>query len=164
MFLLARAIGSAVFLGRTFAKKGKGLLAAIVAAFICMAPWAPSPITGLGRSTAHADERQVSGFVTITSDQLARMLRQKGFLFVNVHVPYEGEIKGTDAFIPFDQVSENLDELPQDKNAKIVLYCRSGRMSEIAAQRLSELGYTHVSHLSGGMIAWQSSGRELIEK
>jgi rhodanese-related sulfurtransferase len=83
---------------------------------------------------------------------------------VNVHIPYEGEIEGTDAFIPFDKIADHLDELPQDKDAKIVLYCMSGRMSEIAAAELAARGYRRVSHLSGGMVDWQASGYEVIEK
>jgi rhodanese-related sulfurtransferase len=113
---------------------------------------------------ALAAERNLASFQTITSGQLARMLSRKDFLFVNVHVPYEGEIKDTDAFIPYDQIAANLDKLPKDRNAKIVLYCRSGRMSEIAAQQLVELGYTQVAHLSGGMSDWKKSGHEVLEK
>lgn len=103
-------------------------------------------------------------FRTLTSPQLAMMLEKKDFFFVNVHTPYQGEIKNTDAFIVFDKIADNLDKLPKDKSAKIVLYCQSGRMSEIAAQELTKLGFTHVSHLSGGMIAWKKSGYEVIEK
>ncbi len=98
----------------------------------------------------------------VTSAQLAKMLEHKDFFFVNVHTPYEGEIKNTDAFIVFDTISDNLDKLPKDKNAKIILYCRSGRMSEIAARELMRLGYTGVSHLSGGMIDWEKSGYKII--
>jgi rhodanese-related sulfurtransferase len=104
------------------------------------------------------------GFATLNSTQLAGMLRGKNFFFVNVHIPYEGEIRATDANIPFDRIANNLDKLPSDKRASIVLYCRSGRMSEIAAEELSRLGYTHVSHLAGGMVAWKESGYEIIEK
>ncbi|MCR4282081.1 MAG: rhodanese-like domain-containing protein [Bauldia sp.] len=105
-----------------------------------------------------------AGFATLNSAQLATMLQNKDFFFVNVHIPYEGEIGGTDASVPFDKITENLDKLPPDKSAKIVLYCRSGRMSEIAARELTRLGYTHVSHLAGGMIDWENRGYAIIEK
>ena len=113
-----------------------------------------------GRST-QAEEVK---FTTLTSFQLAAMLETKDFFFVNVHTPYEGEIKNTDAFVVFDTIADNLDKLPQDKTAKIVLYCRSGRMSEIAARQLTQLGFSQVSHLSGGMIDWKKSGYVIVEK
>jgi rhodanese-related sulfurtransferase len=103
-------------------------------------------------------------FATLTSAQLAVMLRQKDFYFVNVHTPYEGEIKNIDAFIIYDKIAENLDKLPRNKSEKIVLYCQSGRMSEIAARELARLGYSQVSHLEGGMIAWKKSGYEVIRR
>jgi rhodanese-related sulfurtransferase len=103
-------------------------------------------------------------FTTLTSFQLAARLEKKDFFFVNVHTPYEGEIKNTDAFIVFDKIVDNLDKLPKDRTAKIILYCRSGRMSEIAARELTQLGFSQVSHLSGGMIDWKKSGYELVEK
>ncbi len=104
-----------------------------------------------------------SAYLTVSSPQLAEMLRSKDFFFVNVHVPYEGEISGTDAQIPFDRISERLASFPPDKNAKVVLYCMSGRMSAIAAQELTRLGYTDVSHLSGVMIAWEAAGYALVK-
>ena len=109
-------------------------------------------------------KRQASaGFATIDSAQLAAMLQSKGFFFVNVHIPYEGEIEDTDVHIAFDKIAENLDKLPPDKDAEIVLYCRSGRMSEIAAAELARLGFTNVAHLSGGMIDWQKAGHEVVQ-
>jgi rhodanese-related sulfurtransferase len=111
-------------------------------------------------SSAKAAETKVA-FSTITSDQLAEKLTRKDFLFVNVHIPYEGEIEQTDMFIPFDKIAENLDKLPSDRNAAIILYCRSGRMSEIAAHELAARGFTQISHLSGGMVDWVTSGRKI---
>ena len=104
---------------------------------------------------------QTQKYTDITSDQLNEMLKNKDFYFVNVHTPYEGEIEKTDAFIPYDQIDKNLDKLPKDKNAKIVLYCRSGRMSAIAAQKLVDLGYTNVYNQILGMHDWQSKGYSL---
>ncbi|MEK7089557.1 MAG: rhodanese-like domain-containing protein, partial [Patescibacteria group bacterium] len=114
--------------------------------------------------TTQTPAQKAMNFTTLTSAQLATMLKQKNFFFANVHIPYEGEIKNTDAFIPYDTIVDNLAKLPKDKNAKIVLYCQSGRMSEIAALELVNRGYTQVSHLSGGMIDWEKNGYEIIEK
>ena len=111
--------------------------------------------------TARAQDADV---VKLNDLQLATMLAQKDFFLVNVHIPYEGEIKDTDAFIAYDSIANNLDKLPQDKNAKIVVYCRSGGMSAIAARELVRLGFTQVSDLAGGMIDWEKSGYKIITK
>lgn len=113
---------------------------------------------------AEATEEREAGFATLTSAELASMLPDEDFFLVNVHIPYEGEIEGTDAFIAFDEIGANLDRLPPDQAARIVLYCRSGRMSETAATELSRLGYGNVAHLGGGMIDWKANGHRVIEK
>lgn len=97
----------------------------------------------------------------LAAGDLKAMLEWKNFLFVNVHIPYEGEIGRTDAFIPYDKVEQQLHLLPANKDAKIVLYCMSGRMSGIAAESLLRLGYINVSHLEGGMVAWKKAGYSL---
>lgn len=79
---------------------------------------------------------------------------------INVHIPYEGHITGTDEFVAFDQILE-WDGLPEDLSAPIVLYCRSGNMSGQAARVLAEVGYTNIVDLEGGMNAWTASGRTL---
>ncbi len=94
---------------------------------------------------------------TVTPKQLKNMLQKKNFTFINVHTPYEGEIEKTDSFIPFDQIVADATNLPKDKNAPIVLYCKTGRMSAEAVQTMEKMGYTNVRHLSGGMDAWKKT-------
>lgn len=100
-------------------------------------------------------------YTNITVAELQTMLEQKDFQLVNVHIPFEGDLPETDLSIPYNEIDQHLDQLPQDKNAKVVLYCRSDRMSTIAAEQLVELGYTNVWNLKGGMVAWEQAGLPL---
>jgi rhodanese-related sulfurtransferase len=92
----------------------------------------------------------------------ADRMREEGAVVVNVHIPYEGELEDTDEFIPFDRIVGDA-RLPGEKDKQILLYCRSGRMSEEAGAALFQAGYTKVAHLEGGMKAWESAGKELIQ-
>ncbi|HLA88475.1 MAG TPA: rhodanese-like domain-containing protein [Anaerolineales bacterium] len=117
------------------------------------------PVTGETVAVAGGSYKNIS------PDELNVMLKNKDFVFVNVHIPFAGNIADTDLSIPYDRISapENLSQLPADKNAIIVLYCRSGRMSAIAAEKLVLLGYTNLWNLDGGMVDWEEAGFE-IEK
>jgi len=126
---------------------------------------APEETAATGAFTKNAD-----GYADISVEQLAGMLggpakgqaEGKDFTLVNVHIPYEGEIPQTDLFIPFDQIADYQDQLP-DKDAPIVLYCRSGSMSASAARDLAALGYTNVLEVDGGFNGWQAAGYELLD-
>lgn len=102
-------------------------------------------------------------YQSLTAVELHTMLKDKDFVFVNVHIPFAGNIADTDLSIPYDQIEENLSQFPSDKNARIVLYCRSGRMSQIAAEELVSLGFTNVWDLKGGMADWEQAGFDLEE-
>lgn len=113
----------------------------------------PAPVELVGKQV------KVPGgsYTDVSAPELQTRLADKDFTLVNVHIPFEGNIPATDLSIPYDQIAQELDILP-DKTAKIVLYCRSGRMSAIAAETLVSLGYNNVWNLSGGMAAWEQAG------
>ena len=128
-------------------------------AILLLASCQSTPVTG---KTIIADG---GSYQNITPDELNTMLKNKDFVFVNVHFPFAGNITGTDFSIPYNEISDPayLGQLATDKSARIVLYCRSGRMSEIAAERLVSLGYINIWNLSGGMLKWEQKGYELEE-
>lgn len=64
-----------------------------------------------------------------------------------------GHIPGA-ILIPYTLIDEKAPELLKDKSAQILVYCRSGRRSKIAAEALAKLGYTNVKEF-GGIIDWE---------
>lgn len=96
-----------------------------------------------------------SEYRTVTPEQLKAMLPHKDFFLLDVHVPEQNHIPGTDAFIDFRTIKEHTDLLPQDKNTKIVVYCLGDTMSRTAASDLVDLGYTQVYDLLGGTWAFR---------
>jgi rhodanese-related sulfurtransferase len=106
--------------------------------------------------------RLEGGYVHIGPEELAAMLSNKDLFLVNTHAPYGYEIEGTDASIPVDEGGRWLSYYPTDHGAKIVLYCRSGQWSTVAARALVDAGYENVWHLDGGMVAWDRAGLPLV--
>ncbi len=101
----------------------------------------------------------------MTQEQLLTHLRQHpDHLFVlDVRTPQEyaeGHVPGA-VNVPHDQVATRMAEIPRDKD--VVLYCRSGRRAQAAADVLASHGYKRMTHLEGDMPAWIERGRP-VEK
>ena len=109
------------------------------------------------------DAQQVAqrGYTNVSVDQFIEMMGSKDFTLINTHIPYEGEIPGTDLLIPYNQIERHKNELPQDHSSRLVVYCKTGPMGHAAARKLVQMGYTHVMHFKDGMNGWESAGRSL---
>jgi phage shock protein E len=91
----------------------------------------------------------------------APSMGQKGFVLIDVRSPEEhgqGFIPGTDFNIDFREIKTRHREIGVQSHAHIVVYCQSGHRSNIAAETLADLGYSHVYNVSGSMNAWLEAG------
>lgn len=134
---------------------------AIVGAVLTLAGCSPAtepltttPPTGRAGTAARAPH-------SVGPQRFAEFIAEPERVTINVHVPYEGDIAGTDLSVPFDQIEAQIGTLPTRRSTPLAVYCRTGRMSTIAATTLANLGYPDVVELAGGMQAWQQSGRTL---
>jgi len=116
------------------------------------------------KDTAPAPTAAVGAVKLLDPAAYKAAIASPGAFVVDVHTPYEGEIAGTDAFIPYDKVADHASELPADKSAPLYIYCRSGRMSALATPALQRLGYTNIVDLKGGMQAWVDAGLPLVDR
>ena len=48
-----------------------------------------------------------------------------------------------------------IDDIEGLKNDEVILYCRSGNRSGIAATILDQMGFSNTKNLTGGMLAWR---------
>ena len=136
------------------------ILSATVAAVLLLAAACTATPTGDESLVMETFERNSDGYADITAEQLAELLEETEAPLINVHVPLEGEIPGTDLHIAYDEIADHLDQLP-GKDDPVILYCRSGSMSTAAAEVLASLGYTEVVEVDGGMRAWAEAGYDL---
>jgi len=96
-------------------------------------------------------------YKNILPQEFDKILSARKVFLVDVHVPLQQHLDGTNLVIPYNKIKENLNKFPEDKNTEIIVYCRSGTMSTEAAQTLSQAGYTHVYNLVGGLNAYRES-------
>ncbi len=101
---------------------------------------------------------------SISAAELSEMLASKDFFLVNVHVPYAGEIPGTDALISYLDTEARIGDYPHDKDSKIVIYCMTNRMADIAVRNLLKDGFRNIFMLDGGITAWKAAGFKLVNR
>ena len=101
------------------------------------------------------NDREVT-YMNITAEEAKRIMdTEEGYIILDVREQDEydaGHIPGA-ILIPYTQIEEKANEMLTDKEQLILVYCRSGRRSKIAAEVLAELGYTNIKEF-GGILDW----------
>lgn len=95
-------------------------------------------------------------YVNITAEEAKKIMdTEEGYVILDVREQDEydaGHIPGA-ILIPYTQIDAKANEMLPDKDRLILVYCRSGRRSKIAAEALAELGYTNIKEF-GGILDW----------
>ena len=95
-------------------------------------------------------------FVNITAEEAKQIMdSQEGYIILDVRSQEEfdlGHIPGA-ILIPDTEINARAEEVLPDKDQLILVYCRSGRRSKLAAADLAELGYINIKEF-GGIIDW----------
>ncbi len=104
-----------------------------------------------------AKEKNEEGiYMNITAQEAKRIIdNEEGYIILDVRAQEEydgGHIPGA-IVIPHGEIADRAEEVLTDKDQLILVYCRSGRRSKIAADVLVELGYTNIREF-GGILDW----------
>ena len=95
-------------------------------------------------------------YVNITAEEAKQIMdSEEGYIILDAREQDEydaGHIPGA-IVIPHEEIADKAEEMLTDKDQLILVYCRSGRRSKIAAEALVELGYTNIKEF-GGIIDW----------
>ena len=106
------------------------------------------------RQTKENDREAVN--VNITAQEAKQIMdTEEGYIILDVRTQEEydgGHIPGA-ILIPNTEIEARAEEELPDKNQLILVYCRSGRRSKLAAEALVALGYTNIKEF-GGIIDW----------
>ena len=107
-------------------------------------------LVGCGGNTARAEYRHIS------SDEAQRLMEtESGYIILDVRTQQEyseGHIPGA-ICIPNETIGKKPPAELADKEQMILVYCRSGRRSKEAAQKLADMGYKNIVEF-GGIIDW----------
>ena len=110
-------------------------------------------LTACGQIT---ENKQEEVYRNITAQQAKEIMdSQEGYIILDARTQeeyQEGHIPGA-ILIPYDEILEKAESVLTDKNQLILVYCRSGRRSKLAAEDLQKLGYTNIREF-GGIIDW----------
>ena len=110
-------------------------------------------LTACGQDRGN-DQKAV--YLNITAEEAKQIMdSEEGYIILDVRTQEEydqGHIPGA-IVISHEEIAEKAEDVLTDKDQLILVYCRSGRRSKIAAEALVELGYTNIREF-GGISDW----------
>ena len=102
------------------------------------------------------ENKQEAVYMNITAEQAKEIMdSRQGYIILDTRTQEEydeSHIPGA-ILIPYDEVLEKAEDVLPDKQQLILVYCRSGRRSKLAANDLVKLGYTNIKEF-GGIMDW----------
>lgn len=115
-------------------------------------------LTACGNNNAADNEKGATVmYQQITQDEAKRIMdSNEDIVILDVREQDEfdeGHIPGA-VLLPYTEIEDKAEEMIPDKDKQLLVYCRSGRRSKIAAESLANLGYTNVKEF-GGIIDWK---------
>ena len=114
-----------------------------------------------GAAAAEPAVSAASSMIDLSPAEVAARLRDGKLRLIDVRTDEEvaeGAIPGAE-HIPLDRFDPAL--LESDDGREVVLYCRSGRRSEIAGEQLAAFTGKPVAHLVGSILAWEEAGEAI---
>ncbi len=114
---------------------------------------AQAPVDPANTSSNESLNAEASRIIT-PEDALA-LIGTQGVTLLDVRTKEEYDEAYIDGavLLPYDEIAQTIDKFDIDKDSTVIVYCRSGRRSAIAAATLAELGYTDIYDL-GGIQNW----------
>ena len=124
-------------------------------AFFCMT-MVQLCLTGCAQETKQTETTGEAVYMNITAQEAKTLMdSESGYVILDTRTQEEydeGHIPGA-ILIPYDQVTAEAERILTDKDQLILVYCRSGRRSKLAAEDLVKLGYTNIREF-GGILDW----------
>lgn len=110
-------------------------------------------LVGCGQANPNNQE---AVYMNITAEEAKKIMdSEEGYIILDTRTQEEydeGHIPGA-IVISHDEIAERAEQLLPDKDQLLLVYCRSGRRSKLAAEALVKLGYTNIKEF-GGIIDW----------
>jgi rhodanese-related sulfurtransferase len=111
-------------------------------------------------------QRLTRKYRALAPTEAVRVMNQDGALVLDVREDNEftgGRIAGA-RHIPLGVLKKRVADIERFKESPVLVYCRTGARSAVAASQLVAAGFTDVTNLQGGIQAWQSAGLPVKKK